>query len=53
MRHAFMQHQFGKPEEMITYYQDVKVKEHTSETPCRCIFCGCNDSRYSSYTTKS
>jgi hypothetical protein len=52
IRYAFMQHQLGKPEEMIAYSQDVKVKEHTTKTARRCIFCDESDDYYSSYTTK-
>ena len=43
----------GKPEEMIAYLQDVKVKQHTKKTRNRCICCGQDDYIYSSYTTKS
>lgn len=53
IRAAFVQHQLGKPEEMITYLQEVKVKQHTKKTRNRCICCGQDDYIYSCYTTKS
>jgi len=52
MRGGIFQEEFGKPEAIITYLQDVKVQKHTSAVPRRCIFCGYNDYEYSSYTTK-
>jgi hypothetical protein len=43
----------SKPEEMITYLQDVKVKKHTTVAKSRCVFCDYETDFYDSYTTKS
>ena len=53
LRNAFIGQQLGRPEEMITYLQDVKVKKHTTVGTSRCIFCGDETELYDSYTTKS
>jgi hypothetical protein len=52
-RFAFIQHQIGKPEEVIAYNQDVKVKEHTEKQGRKCVYCGNQDFHYSSYTSKN
>ncbi len=53
LRNAFIGQQLGRPEEMITYLQDVKVKKHTTVATSRCVFCDYETDFYDSYTTKS